>query len=110
MLREACQHDLRKDPAKGKELLEGPKSLPDAMGPQHESLEKFWWVLEYIRVPYRKQVDGVWKEEMIRYCGKGWRRIRDGDLVHRSVQERAKQHLVMNSHWSAAEAKVQWVD
>jgi hypothetical protein len=53
MLREACQHDLRKDPAKGKELLEGPKSLPDAMGPQHESLEKFWWVLEYIRVPYR---------------------------------------------------------
>ncbi|MBI1740612.1 MAG: DUF2235 domain-containing protein [Acidobacteriales bacterium] len=110
MLREACQHDLRKDPAKEKELLEGPKSRPDAMGPQHESLEKFWWVLEYIRLPYRRQVDSVWKEEMIRYCGKGWRRIRDGDLVHRSVQERAKQHLVKNSHWSAAEAKVQWVD
>jgi uncharacterized protein (DUF2235 family) len=110
MLREACQHDLRKDPGKEKEFMEAPRSRPDAMGPQHESLEKFWWVIEYLRLPYRKQVDGVWTEGMIRYGGKGWRTIRDGDNVHRSVQQRMSQYPVKNTNWAAEAAKIQWVD
>jgi uncharacterized protein (DUF2235 family) len=110
MLREACQHDLRKDPGKEKEFLQGPRSHPDVMGPQHESLEKLWWIIEYLRLPCRTEVDGVWKDEMIRYRGKGWRTIRDGDFVHRSVQGRLTQYPVKNTNWPTAAANVQWVD
>ncbi len=110
MLREACQHDLRTDPIKEREFLEGPKSGPDVMGPQHESLQKLWWVLEYLRLPHRAKVNGVWKDEMIRYCGRGWRTIRDGDLVHRSVQERIQVHAIKNVNWPVEADKICWVD
>jgi hypothetical protein len=98
------------DPVKEKELLKVPELLLGQVEPQHESLEKFWWVLEWIRLPHRTLVDGVWKEKMIRYRGKGWRTIRDGDLVHGSVRDRANKHLVKNTNWAAEESKVQWVD
>jgi len=107
ILREACLQGLSIDPVKEKELLKVPELLPGQMEPQHESLEKFWWAIEWIRLPHRTQVDGVWKEEMIRYRGKGWRTIRDGDFVHSSVRDRAN---VKNTNWRAAEIKVQWVD
>ena len=110
MLREASLHGLRIDAAKEKELLQVPVLLPGQMEPQHESLKKFWWALEYIPLPHRQQVDGVWTEGTIFYRGKGWRAIRDGDLVHRSVQDRAIKHLVKNANWSAIEAAVHWVD
>jgi len=110
ILREACLHGLSKDATKEKEFLQVPELQSGQMEPQHESLEKLWWVLEYIRLPHRTQVDGLWEQEMIRYRGKGWRTIRDGDLVHRSVQDRANKHLVKNANWLVAEAKVQWVD
>ena len=80
------------------------------MGPQHESLEKFWWVIEYLRLPYRKQVNGVWTEGMMRYRGKGWRTIRDGNCIHRSVQQRISQYPVKNINWAAEAAKIQRVD
>lgn len=110
MLREACQSGLCKDPSKEEEFLQGPESQPDALGPQHESLNKLWWVLEYIPLPHRRLVGGAWTEEMICYRGKGWRAIRNGDLVHQSVQERAKQHRVKNANWPTTQAQVQWVD
>jgi uncharacterized protein (DUF2235 family) len=109
MLHEARRHDLRIDPGKEKEFMEAPKSCPDVLGPQHESLQKLWWVIEYVRLPHRRMVDGLWNKEMIRYRGRGWRTIRDGDLVHHSVQQRMGVHPIKNVNWTAEVGRVCWV-
>lgn len=110
MLREAVGKGLRMDAEQEKLYLQGPRSQADEMGPQHESLEKLWWALEYLRLPHRRNVNGVWIDEMIRYRGEGWRTIRPGDLVHRSVERRLSVHPVKNSHWPGAQVAITWIE
>jgi len=55
-------------------------------------------------------VNDQWIDEMIRYQGKGWRTIRPGDLVHRSLQRRMAQRPIKNANWQAAQSGVVWVD
>lgn len=88
MLAEAVAAGLDIDPAQEKLLVEGPITGPDPAAEQHESLEGAWWALEQLWLPHRKQVNGKWVEEHIRYKGEGWRTVRAGDLVHQSVQQR----------------------
>lgn len=109
MLREAGLAGLAIDPDKKTHFLEG-KAKPDFMAPQHESLKGFWWALEYMRLPHRRQVNNDWVEEKIRYRGKGWRRIRRGDLVHRSVERRIVMQPVKNSNWPSSSGSLTWAD
>ena len=110
MLREAEQQGLLVDPAIKTHFLNGPLVGPDESVEQHESLKGLWWPVEYLRLPYRKLVNGEWIEEMMRYQGKGWRTIRPGDRVHRSLQRRMTQRLINNTNWPAAQSGVVWVD
>jgi uncharacterized protein (DUF2235 family) len=108
MLNEAIQAGLIIDPSQRQRLVEGPITKPDPFAEQNESLRKFWWALEYVRLPHRRQVDGKWIEEMVRYKGNGWRTVRPRDLVHHSVQIRKPQKPIKNRNWPGDE-NVTWV-
>jgi hypothetical protein len=110
MLREAEKQELLLDLAVKNQLLHGPVVGPDELAGQHESLKGMWWPLEYLRLPHRKLANGQWIEGMIRYRGKGWRTIRSGDLVHRSIQRRIAKRPLKNANWPAAQSGVAWVD
>jgi uncharacterized protein (DUF2235 family) len=108
LLDEAVKAGLQIDPFQRQRLVEGPLTRPDPYAEQHESLEKWWWLLEYVRLPHRKQVDGKWIEEMVRYKGNGWRTVQPGDLVHHSVQTRMSKKPIKNQNWPG-DASINWL-
>jgi uncharacterized protein (DUF2235 family) len=108
MLDEAMKAGLDIDPLQKKRLVEGPVTKPNPYADQHESLEKFWWVLEYVKLPHRIQVDGNWIEGKVCYKGNGWRTIQPGDFVHHTVQIRKSQKPIKNQKWPG-DANVTWV-
>lgn len=105
MLRQAVDEGL---------LLNDPNALAglaatllhDEQGEQHESLEKAWWALEWVPLPHRREVNGVWEEGRRIYRGKGWRKIRPGDWVSESVNRRKR--TPNNENWDDAKASVRW--
>jgi uncharacterized protein (DUF2235 family) len=82
----------------------------DESAAQHESLDRFWWGLEFLRLPHRRRDGDKWIDEKIRYRGKGWRSIRPTDRVSRSVERRSAKIPVKNGFWAAAMKQIAWED
>jgi uncharacterized protein (DUF2235 family) len=108
MLDQASAENMAIDEDQVRRLVEGPITRPDIKAEQHESLKGFYWLLEYLKLPHQKLMDGIWIKEKIRYLGKGWRTVAPGDLVHDSVRLRMKSIPLKNKKWPGDD-KVNWV-
>jgi uncharacterized protein (DUF2235 family) len=95
MLVEATRAGLQVDPAKA-DVVFGrvpdatgmAHAKPDAVGPLHESLRRFWWPLEFLPHRYYDRKTG---QERWRIPLGARRTIPERPVVHESVQERMKR-------------------
>jgi len=88
MLREACAEGLLVDQGKVDLILgkRGGKWVrPDCLAPQHESLEKWWWIPEYL--PKRFWDKNLGRDRVIIPAARP-RTISEGSLIHACVIDR----------------------